>query len=228
MLNGSGSQTLLPAGTLTLLFSDIEGSTNLLSMLGAEYAGVLSAQREILRAAITGWHGREMGTEGDSFFVVFATVSDAVNAAVQAQRQLAVHDWPANARVLVRIGVHTGEPARHEDGYVGMDVHRAARVAASAHGVRSSSPRRRTASPARSCSRASPSSISVGTGSRTCRSRSVSTRSPGRVCMPTSRCCAAWVREPACRRSRTSPWAGTGNCGNWRTCSGQTVSGSSR
>lgn len=75
-----------------------------------------------------------MGTEGDSFFVVFTSVGDAVNAAVQVQRELGRHSWPAGASVRVRIGLHTGEPTRHEDGYVGMDVHHAARVASSAHG----------------------------------------------------------------------------------------------
>ncbi len=124
----------LPTGTLTLLFSDIEGSTSLLSRLGDRYAEVLSAQRTILRAAFGRWRGREMGTEGDSFFVVFSSVGDAVGAALQAQRELADYPWPAGAAVRVRMGLHTGEPTRHEDGYVGMDVHRAARVAGSAHG----------------------------------------------------------------------------------------------
>jgi predicted ATPase/class 3 adenylate cyclase len=124
----------LPTGTLTLLFSDIEGSTSLLSQLGERYAEVLSTQRSILRAAFEQWRGREMGTEGDSFFVVFTSVGDAVHAAVQAQTELRRQPWPEDVPVGVRMGLHTGEPTRHEDGYVGMDVHRAARVAASAHG----------------------------------------------------------------------------------------------
>ncbi len=124
----------LPTGTLTLLFSDIEGSTRLLSRLGARYPEVLSAQREIMRTAIAKNDGQEMGTEGDSFFVVFRTVADAICAALQAQHQLHFHRWPDGAKVAVRMGLHTGEPNRHEDGYVGMDVHRAARVAACAHG----------------------------------------------------------------------------------------------
>jgi predicted ATPase/class 3 adenylate cyclase len=125
----------LPTGTLTLLFSDIEGSTSLLNRLGNDrYASALSTQRSICRAAFAQWQGREMGTEGDSFFVVFTSVGDAVNAAVHVQRELGRHSWPAGEPVRVRIGLHTGEPTRHEDGYVGMDVHHAARVASSAHG----------------------------------------------------------------------------------------------
>ncbi|EYR64959.1 hypothetical protein N866_00655 [Actinotalea ferrariae CF5-4] len=126
--------TDLPTGTVTLVFTDIEGSTRLLARLGARYAEVVSRQRQVLRAAIRRWGGHELGTEGDSFFVVFRTARDAVCAVRDAQLDLARADWPDGAAVRVRMGLHTGEPARHEDGYVGMDVHRAARVAASAHG----------------------------------------------------------------------------------------------
>lgn len=124
----------LPTGTVTLLFSDIEGSTNLLRRLGEDYAAALSAERALVRAAIARWHGCEMGTEGDSFFVVFTSAGDAVQAAVQAQRDLARHAWPGGERVRVRMGLHTGEPVRHEDGYIGLDVHLAARVASVAAG----------------------------------------------------------------------------------------------
>jgi predicted ATPase/class 3 adenylate cyclase len=124
----------LPTGTLTLLFSDIEGSTSLLRALGGDWAAALSAQRRILRAAFARFRGRELGTEGDSFFVVFPSALDAVTAAVEAQRGLAEHPWPSAGRIRVRMGLHTGEPTRHEDGYVGIDVHLAARVAAAAHG----------------------------------------------------------------------------------------------
>ncbi len=117
-----------------MLFSDIEGSTALLSRLGDRYGEALSAQRALMRAAIAGWHGREMGTEGDSFFVVFESAGDAVSCCLAAQRALAGHDWPGGDVVRVRMGLHSGEPARHEDGYIGMDVHRAARIAAAAHG----------------------------------------------------------------------------------------------
>ena len=124
----------LPSGTLTLLFSDIEGSTRLLSQLGVGYGEALSVQRSIMREELDRWAGREIGTEGDSFFVVFTSASDAVEAALAAQRRLASYDWPDDAAVRVRMGLHTGEPTRHEDDYVGMDVHRAARIASAAHG----------------------------------------------------------------------------------------------
>ena len=117
-----------------MLFTDIEGSTVLLSRLGDQYGGALSAQRAIQRAAYTEFGGHEMGTEGDSFFVVFPSAAEAVWSCVTAQRNLAGHAWPDGATLRVRMGLHSGEPARHEEGYVGLDVHRAARIAAAAHG----------------------------------------------------------------------------------------------
>jgi predicted ATPase/class 3 adenylate cyclase len=124
----------LPAGTVTMLFSDIEGSTALLSRLGDRYGEALSDHRVLLRAAVAAWHGREMGTEGDSFFVVFSSAGEAVACALAAQRALAGHLWPGGDAVRVRMGLHSGEPTRHEDSYIGIDVHRAARIAATAHG----------------------------------------------------------------------------------------------
>jgi predicted ATPase/class 3 adenylate cyclase len=126
--------TELPSGTITMLFSDIEGSTMLLNRLGERYGEALSAQRTLIRAAIAAWQGREMGTEGDSFYVVFESAAGAVSCCLAAQQALAGHDWPDGAAVRVRMGLHSGEPARHEDAYIGMDVHRAARIAATAHG----------------------------------------------------------------------------------------------
>jgi predicted ATPase/class 3 adenylate cyclase len=117
-----------------MLFSDIEGSTALLRRLGDRYAAALSAQRALLRDAFRAYLGRELGTEGDSFFAVFESAGDAVGCCVTAQRALAAHDWPDGEVVRVRMGLHSGEPTRHEDGYIGMDVHRAARIAAAAHG----------------------------------------------------------------------------------------------
>ncbi|HEY2692334.1 MAG TPA: AAA family ATPase [Streptosporangiaceae bacterium] len=124
----------LPAGTITMLFTDIEGSTVLLRRLGDRYADALSAQRALLRVAFADCGGQEMGTEGDSFFVVFGSAADAVRCCVAAQRALSGHDWPGEIPVRVRMGLHSGEPVRHEDGYVGLDVHRASRIAAAAHG----------------------------------------------------------------------------------------------
>lgn len=124
----------LPTGTVTLLFTDIEGSTKLLQQLGERYARILAAHHEILRACFEKHYGRIVDTQGDSFFVCFARAMDAVNAAVDAQRALHAHAWDENIRVRVRMGLHTGEPTRAEDKYVGLDVHRAARIGAAGHG----------------------------------------------------------------------------------------------
>jgi class 3 adenylate cyclase len=105
-----------------------------LSRLGPSYLEALAGQRQVLRAAWVAHGGTEIGTEGDSFFVVFPTAEAAVAAAAQAQRGLAQFAWPAGERVRVRIGIHTGSPQIHDGGYVGMDVHRAARIAAATHG----------------------------------------------------------------------------------------------
>ncbi|MGO4596761.1 tetratricopeptide repeat protein [Terrabacter sp. 2RAF25] len=124
----------LPSGTVTMLFSDIEGSTRMLGRLGRRYTAALDGHRDVLRSAWAAHGGTEMGTEGDSFFVVFPTAEAAVKAAVKAQRGLETYAWPGDERVRVRMGIHTGSPQVHDDDYVGMDVHRAARIASSAHG----------------------------------------------------------------------------------------------
>jgi predicted ATPase/class 3 adenylate cyclase len=124
----------LPSGTVTLLFSDMEGSTKLVGRLGADYATALDQQRRIQRACWSRHAGVELGTEGDSFFVAFHTAADAVRAAVEAQLELEHAVWPGQEPVRVRMGIHTGSPVVHDGGYVGMDVHRAARVAGTAHG----------------------------------------------------------------------------------------------
>jgi predicted ATPase len=121
-------QVELPTGTVTFLFTDIEGSTRLLQQLGDGYAGVLAEHRSALRDAWRRHDGVEVDTQGDAFFVAFARASDAVAAAAEAQRLL--EEGP----VRVRMGLHTGEPLRTEEGYVGFDVHRAARIAAAGHG----------------------------------------------------------------------------------------------
>jgi predicted ATPase len=118
----------LPTGTVTFLFTDVEGSTRLLQELGGEYAGILDAHRSALREAFVRHGGVEVDTQGDAFFVAFAKASDALAAAADARDALA--DGP----VRVRMGLHTGEPTITNEGYVGIDVHRAARIAAAGHG----------------------------------------------------------------------------------------------
>lgn len=124
----------LPDGTLALLFTDIEDSTALLRRLGPRYADVLAQHRQILRAAAASNAGEECGTEGDAFFFVFPGAVEAVMAAVGAQKQLAEHRWPTDGTVRVRMGVHIGEPMRTSEGFVGLAIHRAARLCAAAHG----------------------------------------------------------------------------------------------
>ena len=123
-----------PSGTVTLLFTDIEGSTRLLQRLGERYGEVLSDHRRLLRDAWNQHGGVEIDTQGDSFFVTFARASDAVAAAIQGQRALAGHAWPDGTSVRVRIGIHTGEPEQVDGNYLGIDVHRAARISSAGHG----------------------------------------------------------------------------------------------
>jgi predicted ATPase/class 3 adenylate cyclase len=124
----------LPRGTVTFLFSDVEGSTRLLTRLRGRYGEVLGEHQRLLRAAFADHDGREVHTEGDAFFVAFVRASDAIAAAVSAQRSLASQRWPEGVDVRVRIGVHTGEAEVRQDDYVGLDVHRAARICAAGHG----------------------------------------------------------------------------------------------
>jgi class 3 adenylate cyclase len=124
----------VPSGTVTFLFTDIEGSTKLLQQLGDEYAGVLSDHRRILREAFEANGGTEVDSRGDALFYSFPRARAAVAAAVAGQRALAAHAWPADAQLRVRIGLHTGEPAVGDEGYVGVDVVRAARICSAGHG----------------------------------------------------------------------------------------------
>src|SRR5947208_1066429 len=124
----------LPTGTITLLFTDIEGSTHLLQRLGERYAELLNECRTLLRTAFHAYHGHEVDTQGDAMFAAFARASDALLAAVAAQRELALHSWPSAMTVRVRMGLHTGEPSLVGEGYVGLDVHYAARIMQAAHG----------------------------------------------------------------------------------------------
>jgi class 3 adenylate cyclase len=118
----------LPAGTVTFLFTDVEGSTKLLNELGDAYAEVLDKHRRALRDAFARHGGVEVDTQGDAFFVAFPRAKDALSAAADARNAL------SPGRVRVRMGLHTGEPLLTPQGYVGIDVHRAARIAAVGHG----------------------------------------------------------------------------------------------
>jgi predicted ATPase/class 3 adenylate cyclase len=124
----------LPTGTLTFLFSDIEGSTRLLEALGEDYGSTLERHHEIFRAVFEEQRAIEVANEGDSFFAVCERAVDAVEVAVRVQRALAQERWPHESRVLVRMGLHTGEASLAGGTYVGLDIHRAARIMAAAHG----------------------------------------------------------------------------------------------
>ncbi len=131
---GSASVPDLPHGTVTFLFSDVEGSTRHLLRLGERFPAVLARHRELLNEAITANRGVMVDTQGDGTFAAFPTAHGAIMAAVAAQRALAGEPWPDAESVRIRIGLHTGEPMLNRDGYTGLDVHRAARVCAAAHG----------------------------------------------------------------------------------------------
>jgi len=124
----------LPGGTVTFLFTDIEGSTRLLQELGDDYGQVVADHRRLLREVFQARGGSEVDTQGDAFFYSFMRARDAVRAAVEGQRALAAHQWPRGAAVRVRMGLHTGEPTVGDEGYVGLDVVRAARICSAGHG----------------------------------------------------------------------------------------------
>jgi class 3 adenylate cyclase len=124
----------LPGGTVTFLFTDIEGSTRLLQELGDAYGEVVREHRQLLREHLGGEGGTEVDTQGDAFFYSFPRARDAVAGAVAAQRALAGHAWPSGSQVRVRMGLHTGEPSVGEEGYLGLDVVRAARICSAGHG----------------------------------------------------------------------------------------------
>jgi predicted ATPase/class 3 adenylate cyclase len=125
----------LPTGTVTFLFTDIEGSTALLQRLGdRRYAEVLAEHQRLLRDAFAKGNGQEIDTQGDAFLVAFSRARDAVGTAVAAQLALSTHPWPEDASLRVRMGLHTGEPVSETGGYVGLDVHRASRICSAGHG----------------------------------------------------------------------------------------------
>jgi class 3 adenylate cyclase len=127
-------EAALPAGTVTFLFTDIEGSTELIRQLGDGYGQVLDDHRRLLRERLGEAGGREMDTQGDAFFFSFTRARDAVAGAVAAQRALLAHEWRDDADVRVRMGLHTGEPSVGAEGYHGIDVVRAARICSAGHG----------------------------------------------------------------------------------------------
>jgi class 3 adenylate cyclase len=124
----------LPTGTVTFLFTDVDGSTELVKRLGEHYAATLAEHRDLLRAAFAKHAGPEVDTQGDAFFVAFVRARAAVAAAIAAQRALADHPWAQEAPVSVRMGLHTGEAYLGHDGYTGVAVHRAARICTISHG----------------------------------------------------------------------------------------------
>ena len=124
----------LPSGEVTFLFADIEGSTRLVREAAEHWPRVLGDTRRILREAITTGGGNEVEARGDELFAVFVDAREAIEAALVAQRALARHDWPENLHVRVRIGVHAGSAVFDEEGYTGLDVHRASRIASAGHG----------------------------------------------------------------------------------------------
>jgi class 3 adenylate cyclase len=129
-----GSKELL-SGTITLFFTDVEQSTELLRAVGAEqYSLIVDKHREIVRGAVIAAGGREVDSRGEELFAVFARAADAVQAALRIEREHREANWPGDASVRVRIGIHVGAPVLHEGGYLGLDVHRAARICAAGHG----------------------------------------------------------------------------------------------
>ena len=124
----------LPTGTVTFLFTDVEDSTGLVYALGDAYGPVIADHRRLVRAAVDEWRGYEIDSRGEEFYLAFGSAHDAVNAAIAIQRAHESHPWPGGRQVRLRIGIHTGEPAIEDDDYVGIDVHRVARLCSVGHG----------------------------------------------------------------------------------------------
>lgn len=125
---------MLPTGTVTFLMTDVEGSTGLVERLGERWDATLSRQRELVRRSVRAAGGEEIDVHGDEVFAAFSHASAAATAAREIQRAFAAEPWPDGAAVRVRIGLHTGEPRLSDEGYLGIDVHVAARVCAAGHG----------------------------------------------------------------------------------------------
>jgi class 3 adenylate cyclase len=124
----------LPSGPVTFLYADVEGSTVLLDWLGDRYADVLAEERRLLRTIVREQGGFEIDSRADEFFAAFPEAADPVGAALKIQRRLRDHAWPDGAIVRVRIGLHSGQPQMTDEGYVGLDVHRATRIGSAGHG----------------------------------------------------------------------------------------------
>ena len=124
----------LPSGAVTFLFSDIEGSTRLVKQFRERWGDVLAEHQRLFREAFSNHHGYEVDTQGDSFFVAFASARDAVQAAVEGQLAILSHSWPDGVQVKVRMGIHTGQAVVSDGRYTGLAVHRAARIGAAGHG----------------------------------------------------------------------------------------------
>jgi len=134
MANEDAPPAGLPAGTVTLLFADVEGSTRILHALGERYAAVRSRMRELVRDVAARRNGYEVDWAGDGVFLAFSGARDALAAAAELQQAIAVESWPPEGVLRVRIGIHTGEPSLGTEGYLGLDVHVAARICAAGHG----------------------------------------------------------------------------------------------
>jgi class 3 adenylate cyclase len=124
----------MPTGAVTFMLTDIEGSTALLRLLGDAYASALRDVRALIRASVRRCAGQPVDARGDEYFAAFARPGAAIRAAIEIQRALAAHAWPGESVVRVRIGVHTGRPTLTDDGYVGLSVHRVARICSAGHG----------------------------------------------------------------------------------------------
>ena len=123
-----------PTGAVTFLFTDIEGSTRLVKQLRDDYGAVLRDHQRLLREAFDAHRGYEVDTQGDSFFVAFASAREALLAAVEGQLALRSHPWPDGVEIKVRMGLHTGQASAQDGRYTGLAVHRAARIGAAGHG----------------------------------------------------------------------------------------------
>ncbi len=169
-------------GTVAFLLCDIEGSTRLVHETGPDYATILNGVRRILREAVTRHEGAVIDAHGDELFAAFASLDDAVAAAVDSQRALIEETWPGERDVRVRMGVHVGQPLVTEDGYTGIDVHRAARIGSAGHGGQIL-----LSATACCAARRSPFVTSGATASPACRSPSTSTSSSRTGSRATSR-----------------------------------------